>query len=66
MELTFKDVGTVSYPKKFGNIKFPITNIHIPGRLNYLEISSPLNSNLYNKYYDWCIDNGAIRNDLFL
>lgn len=54
MELHFKDVGTVSYPKKFGNIKFPITNINISDKLNYLEISSPLNSNLYNKYYDWC------------
>jgi len=64
----YKSVGTVSYPKKFGNIKFPITNVYCitiddlySNTFNYLQISSPVDASLTCKYWDWCINNGVMR-----
>ena len=60
----YKNVGTVSYPKKFGNIKFPITNVYvitIEKSFNYLQISSPIDPSFNCNYWDWCINNGIMK-----
>lgn len=61
----FKSVGTVSYPKKFGSIKFPIISHTIyaideqTGKsksFNTISVTHPENKTLQKKYIQWCLD----------
>ena len=58
-------VGTVSYPKKFGSIKFPITSVHLVATnnetgykkdLSILKVCNPENITLRKDYIQWCLD----------
>ena len=58
-------VGTVSYPKKFGSTKFPITSVHIVAidnesgyvkDLSILKVCNPDNIRMTKNYIQWCLD----------
>jgi hypothetical protein len=61
----YVSVGTVSYPKKFGSIKFPITSVHLVATNNetgykkdllILKICNPDNIKMSKNYIQWCLD----------
>jgi hypothetical protein len=61
----YVSVGTVSYPKKFGSIKFPLTSVHLVAKndeigytkdLSILKICNPENITMRKNYIQWCLD----------
>jgi len=61
----YVSVGTVSYPKKFGSIKFPLTSVHLVAKndeigytkdLSILKICNPDNIKMSKNYIQWCLD----------
>ena len=63
-------VGTVSYPKKFGSIKFPITSMHLVASNNetgykkefsILKVCNPDNIRMTKNYIQWCLDSDIMK-----
>jgi hypothetical protein len=58
---TYSPLGTVSYPKKFGDLKFPIfdLSLYIPENnktFNYTYIMHPIDTSLKILYNKWCAE----------
>ena len=70
----FTDVGTVSYPKKFGDTKFPITycefkvqNVAIGKTSDFSRLCVCLPENIVGSkqdYKNWCLYNGITKSVL--
>ena len=58
-------LGTVSYPKKFGSIKFPIKSTHLVAKndntgykkdVSILKVCNPYDTRMTKNYIQWCLD----------
>lgn len=76
IERAFISVGTVSYPKKFGDTKFPITHSYLTivnDSIGYKKVFSRLcvSSDLENiigsnqDYGNWCLKNKIMKESIF-
>ena len=67
---TLTPVGTVTYPKKFGSVKFQLINLQMEIQnenigysniVRHLSISPIDNINSRQSYISWCLDNKIMK-----